>query len=255
MVDGSRGVAQVLLADGARLTVASGRVLVAVSEPRRAHIRLEGGSAFVSVPHLTAGASFLLTTDEAEVRVRGTRFDVDRGAQGTRVSVSEGVVEVRPLDGGGAAFLLARGEARLIEGRAARRQAARAAARASIEQRDDSTTADRIQAWLATEPPAEEAAEAHALLAWKLSRDGDRAGALRSYRRALALLPAGAVPLWADNACAQVALMVERDDSRAGAAAWRDYLDRFPDGVHAAMARDRLPALAAPARRPSGGAR
>jgi ferric-dicitrate binding protein FerR (iron transport regulator) len=240
VVDGSRSVAQALLADGARVAVASGRAVVALSEPRRAQIQLESGSAFVSVPHLGADASFLLTTEEAEVRVRGTRFDVERGAHGTRVSVSEGVVEVQPRDTGVPPFLLGRGEARLVEGRAARRQAARAAALASIEQREDSTTADRIQAWLATDPPAEEAAEAHALLAWKLSRDGDRANALRSYQRALALLPAGVAPLWADNACAQLALLVERQDARAGAAAWQGYLQRFPAGVHAALAHARL---------------
>jgi ferric-dicitrate binding protein FerR (iron transport regulator) len=242
VLDATRAVTQALLADGARVTVASGRAIVAVSEARRALVHVDSGQVFVTVPHLVGGAAFLLTTDEAEVRVRGTRFGVNRDAQGTRVSVTEGTVEVQPREDGGAAFLVNRGESRLIEGLSVRRQAARAAALAAIEARDDSTTADRIQSWLATHPPDLEAAEAHALLAWKLSRDGDRAGALRSYRRALELLPAAAAPLWADNACAQLALLVERDDPRARDEAWRRYLDRFPGGVHAAMARDRLAA-------------
>jgi ferric-dicitrate binding protein FerR (iron transport regulator) len=255
VLDATRVVTQTLLADGARVTVASGRAIVALSDARRALIQLDSGQVFVTVPHLGTGASFVLTTDEAEVRVRGTRFDVSRDAQGTRVTVSEGTVEVQPRADGGAAFLVNRGESRLLEGLPVRRQAARAAALAAIEARDDSTTADRIRAWLATRPPDLDAAEAHALLAWKLSRDGDRAGALGSYRRALELLPAGDAPLWADNASAQLALLVERDDPRARDEAWRRYLERFPGGVHAAMARDRLSGPRAPAARSSAGGR
>ena len=246
VLDASRASAQAVLIGGARLTVASGRAVVTLSERGRAHVHLDTGSAFLSVPHLDPGATFLVTTDEAEIRVRGTRFDVARGPQGTRVSVSEGTVEVRSRAGDGRAWLVKRGESALLEGTAARRAAARAAALAAIEQRDDSATGERIAAWLATSPPDQEAAEAHALLAWKLSRDGDHAGALRSYRRALALLPAGAAPLWADNAGAQLALLSERDDPLADGTAWRDYLRRFPAGVHAALARDRLARAAAP---------
>jgi ferric-dicitrate binding protein FerR (iron transport regulator) len=240
VLDASRGLSEAALPDGARVTVVSGRALVEASDRDRAVVRLETGTAFLSVPHLGAGRSFVVLTDELEARVHGTRFEVGRGSQGTRVSVAEGTVEIRPRDRPGEAFLLARGESRLVEGLAQRRWQARAAALASLDQRDDSTAGDKIRAWLATDPPAEEAAEAHALLAWKLSRDGDRAGALLSYRRALALLPAGRAPLWADNACAQLALLRESDGADAGAAAWREYLERFPGGVHAATAHSRL---------------
>jgi len=240
VLDASRGLTEAALADGARVTVVSGRAVVETSDGPRAVVRLETGSAFLSVPHLAADRTFVVTTDEVEVRVRGTRFEVARGSQGTRVTVAEGTVEIRPRDRPGESFLLARGQSRLIEGLPQRRLRARAAAIASLDQRDDSTVGDKIRAWLETDPPAEEAAEAHALLAWKLSRDGDRAGALRGYRRALELLPVGRAPLWADNACAQLALLEEGEGAEAGAAAWRRYLERFPVGVHAATARSRL---------------
>jgi ferric-dicitrate binding protein FerR (iron transport regulator) len=234
VVDAAHGVAHAVLADGASLTVTTGRAVLDVSEQRRARVRLETGAAFVSVPHLGTGETFVLATDEAEVHVRGTRFDVARLPQGTQVSVTEGTVEVRPRVG--PPRLLARGESSLFESQPQRWQQARAAALASI----GDSASDKIQAWLDAAPPAQEAAEAHALLAWKLSREGRRDEALTAYRRALGLLPPGAAPLWADNASAQLALLVEHADPSQAVAAWRAYLERFPAGVHAARARERL---------------
>jgi hypothetical protein len=239
-IDASRGVSEAALADGSRVMVVAGRAVVEASDRSRAIVRLETGTAFVNVPRLGAGRSFVVATDELEARVRGTRFEVRRGGQGTIVTVAEGTVEIRPRDKSGAAFLLGKGESRLVEGLAQRRAQARAAARASLDRRDDSAAEDHIRAWLATEPPAEEAAEAYALLGWKMSRDGNRAGAAQSYRRALAMLPADRTPLWADNACARLALIEEGEGAPARTAAWRRYLDRFPAGVHAATARSRI---------------
>jgi ferric-dicitrate binding protein FerR (iron transport regulator) len=240
VLDASRGISEAALADGARVTIVSGRAVIEASNRTSAIVRLDAGTAFVSVPHLAPGRSFMVRTDEVEARVHGTRFEVGRGSQGTRVSVADGAVEIRPRDRPGEAFLLTRGESRLIEGLAQRRVRARAGALAALDRRDDSGAQDEIRAWLASDPPAEEAAEAHALLAWKMSRDGDRSGALASYRRALALLPSGRAPLWADNACAQLALLEEGESPEAGRAGWRRYLDRFPGGVHAATARSRI---------------
>jgi len=240
VLDASRGVSEAALAGGARVMVAAGRAVVEASDPARAVVRLKTGTAFVNVPRLEAGRSFVVVTDELEARVHGTRFEVARGGQGTMVTVVEGTVEVRPRDQPAAAFMLGKGESRLVEGLAQRRSQARAAARASLDGRDDSAAEGQIRAWLATDPPAEEAAEAYALLAWKMSRDGDRAGAAKSYRRALAMLPADRTPLWADNACARLALLEGGDGPATGLAAWRRYLDRFPAGVHAATARSRI---------------
>src|SRR5215471_14405167 len=89
VLDASRGLTEAGLADG-----------------RRAVVRLETGSAFLSVPHLGTDRTFAVTTDEVEVRVHGTRFEVARGSQGTRVSVADGTVEISPRDRPGEAFLL-----------------------------------------------------------------------------------------------------------------------------------------------------
>jgi ferric-dicitrate binding protein FerR (iron transport regulator) len=206
VLDAPQGAAQVLLTDGSHLTLTSGRAVVELSERHRSVVRLETGTVFLDVPHLGNGDTFVLTTTEAEVRVHGTRFDVARSGEGTRIGVSDGTVEVRPRTGGGKPFFVTKGGFRVLP----------------------------------TEPSAAESARGQAAVAWKLSREGDRAGAMASYRRALSLLPAGAGPLWADNACAQLALLSERDDTREREAAWRAYLERFPEGVHAAMARARL---------------
>jgi ferric-dicitrate binding protein FerR (iron transport regulator) len=210
VVDGARGTAQVVLAGGARLTVTSGRTVVEISDRLHAVLRLETGSVFVVVPHVEGG-SLVVRTEEAEVRVRGTQFQVARLGPSTRVDVLDGTVEVQDRAGEHASFLLRKGESRSI-----------------------GTPAS----------PRDDEAEAIARLAWKLLRDGDRSGALERYRRALTLLPASATPLWADNASAQLALLIERDDLAAGVAAWQGYLQRFPAGVHADVARERLARLA-----------
>jgi len=244
-LDAPRGVSEAALPDGAHVTVAGGRAVVEAADRARALVRLETGTAFVSVPHLGAGASFVVVTEELEARVHGTRFEVRRGSQGTAVNVAEGVVEVRPIDQPGTSFFLRKGESKVVEGLAVRRAQAREAARAALDRPLDSAAEEQIRAWLATHPPAEEAAEAYALLGWKLSREGNRVGAAESYRRALALLPAGRSPLWADNASARLALIEETDGAVARTAAWKRYLDRFPSGVHAATARSRIAGVTA----------
>ena len=55
----------------------------------------------------------------------------------------------------------------------------------------------------------------------------------------VALLPEGKQALWAENACAELAILVEQESPKDGAAAWAECLRRFPDGVHAALARSR----------------
>jgi hypothetical protein len=104
---------------------------------------------------------------------------------------------------------------------------------ASCPERDGAPVAPR-------DSRSEAAAEALAREAWRQLRGGDRGGAKEGYRAALAMLPAHASPLWADNASAQLALLSENERGADGAAAWRRYLERFPNGVHAGIARRRL---------------
>jgi hypothetical protein len=64
-------------------------------------VRLDDGTIVLTVERLTAGERFRVRTDDAEVEVRGTRFQVSasRGRL-TAVSVSSGRVEVRSPGGG-----------------------------------------------------------------------------------------------------------------------------------------------------------
>lgn len=59
-------------------------------------VTLAAGTVHLKVHHLHAGERFVVRTEDAEVEVRGTRFDVEAEAGHiTRVHVSEGVVELR----------------------------------------------------------------------------------------------------------------------------------------------------------------
>lgn len=65
-------------------------------EPSAEIVRLSHGSVSLHVEHLTPGERFIVATADAEVEVRGTRFEVlvDEGKL-VRVAVTEGKVEVR----------------------------------------------------------------------------------------------------------------------------------------------------------------
>ena len=56
------------------------------------HLRLDSGRVFVQVAHREAGESFQVTTAHGRVEVKGTRFVVGYGAQGSYVHVDEGQV-------------------------------------------------------------------------------------------------------------------------------------------------------------------
>jgi hypothetical protein len=77
-------------------------------------------------------------------------------------------------------------------------------------------------------------------LAWSLAARGKRGDAVARYRQALTLLPDGQQPLWAENACAELAILVEQESPKSSGATWAECLRRFPSGVHAASARSRI---------------
>jgi tetratricopeptide (TPR) repeat protein len=64
---------------------------------RKELVHLEDGTLFVSVRKLRGNDRFLVVSDDDEVEVRGTRFEVAaRDGQLLRVTVEEGRVELRP---------------------------------------------------------------------------------------------------------------------------------------------------------------
>jgi hypothetical protein len=239
VIDSSAGSQTGVLPDDSRLTVESGRVSIEMATRIEERIRLETGTLSLDVPKHANGKVVVETTD-TDVQVHGTRFTVTRQAEGTWVAVTEGTVEVLPRGQGRPILSVPAGQSVTIEPLASFRSRTRQTALDAL-QRGDLTAADEhVKALLATGVTQEDAGELHALLGWKHFEDGDHAGAARYFHMALAELPDGAVPLWADNAWAQSALVVEQSDGRAAAEAWRQYLRRFPSGSHASLARARL---------------
>lgn len=62
-------------------------------------VRLEDGVLNAAVAHRLAGETFAVVTPDARVEVRGTRFSVMKGAEGSTVRVDEGRVFVQFVDG------------------------------------------------------------------------------------------------------------------------------------------------------------
>jgi len=230
-----------LLPGGARVTIESGALLVESIARERQRLRLRSGAVALEVPKLSPGATLSVATDEAEVQVRGTRFRVERTAAATVVSVTEGVVEVQPSGAGRPALLLRAGETARVEPLEAYRLRAHEEALGALSRGDLPAAAAQLEQLLATEPTGDLEGQTHALLGWVRQASGDRAGALSEYQRALSAAPPGSRPVWADNAAAELALLLERGGDVAGARdAWKTYLARFPDGIHVQQARRHL---------------
>ena len=183
-----------------------------------------------------------MCTPAAEVRVHGTRFQVVRDGSGTLVSVTEGLVEVVPYGGGRSSLLLRPGESTKVASAADFRSDLRGAALGALGRGEFAVARRHLESLLQADLAPLELAEAHALLAWALAGSGERGPAVDRYRLALGMLPEGQSPLWADNASAELALLLEQGDPAAAVPAWREYLARFPEGIHAALARARLAA-------------
>lgn len=86
-------IRDVKLADGSIVTLgARSEISVNFSEAERS-VTLNSGEAYFSVTK-DASRPFVVTAGETIVRVLGTKFDVRRGGDRTRVAVAEGIVEV-----------------------------------------------------------------------------------------------------------------------------------------------------------------
>jgi transmembrane sensor len=87
---------ELTLEDGSQVTLGANSRLLVNFDERRRQVTLEQGQAFFSVSK-DASRPFFVSTGSASVRVVGTRFDVRRQGEKVKVSVEEGIVEVRPL--------------------------------------------------------------------------------------------------------------------------------------------------------------
>jgi ferric-dicitrate binding protein FerR (iron transport regulator) len=228
------------LSNGARVRLDTGTLKLTADDREAQALVLTGGRLFLEVPKLPAGSTLTVRTPDADVRVRGTRFQVIRTAnQETQVQVTEGLVEVRPEGLGRPVQFLHAGESTTVSSAEVYRETLRRSTLAALDHGQFAAAEAHIDELLGTSAGAAQKAEAQALLAWSLSAKGQRSEAIARYRQALALLPAGRQVLWAENACAELSILLERERPTEAAAAWADCLRRFPNGVHAELARSR----------------
>ncbi len=229
-----------ILGDGARIRLDAGTLRLAVASQASQTLVMPLGRVFVEVPKLPPGSTLSVRTPDAEVRVHGTRFQVVRTEKETQVRVEEGVVEVRPAGLGRPVELVRAGESVTIGSVEAYREGLRRQTLDALNRGKFAVADKQIEELLDSSADPSQQAEAQALLAWSLSARGKRGEAIKRYRQALTLLPEGQQPLWAENACAELAILVEQESPRDAAPAWTECLRRFPDGVHSALARSRL---------------
>ena len=112
----------VRLADGSSVRLDTDtRLAVSFSRSAR-HIRLERGQAYFEVAH-DRGRPFTVDAGPLSVRAVGTKFDVRQEAGGPRVTLVEGVVQVRSRGATPGAWTLKAGE-QVILGKAAAKTAA-----------------------------------------------------------------------------------------------------------------------------------
>jgi ferric-dicitrate binding protein FerR (iron transport regulator) len=93
---------------GSTVRLAGPARLALAGTPRDVELRLGDGTLEAEVAHRLANETFVVSTRDARVEVRGTRFRVTTGAAGSTVRVAEGVVAVRFADG--SSRLVAAGE-------------------------------------------------------------------------------------------------------------------------------------------------
>jgi hypothetical protein len=246
---------RVLLTDatGTRITLGGAADMAIVDEGLSRIYALGRGSLELSVAKLKANERLLVTTKDAEVEVRGTRFHVDVveaasscDGKTTRVTVEEGVVVVR-RDG--------------VESRVAAGQAWPACAQTQMQTQAQMQMQPQAQTPTQTQPQAQPGTQTlpgtqpqtlpqaqtqlpappvvddrttlgqeNDLYADGLDREhnGDMAGAVATFERYLAKYPQGHL---AENAAAErFKILAKTNPARAKTAA-REYLARWPKGA------------------------
>jgi len=228
-----------ILGNGVRIRLDAGSLRLASAGKDAQTLVMPLGRVFVDVPKLPAGATLSVRTPDAEVRVHGTRFQVIRTGKDTQVHVVEGVVEVRPEGLGRPVQTLRAGESATVGSAEAYREGLRHSTLNALDHGEFAAAEKQIGELVGSSADRAQQAEAQALLAWSLSARGKRTEAIQRYRQVMTLLPEGQQPLWAENACAELAILIEQESPRDTSPAWAECLRRFPDGVHAGLARAR----------------
>ncbi len=202
--------------------------VIAAASTHSGEIHLVRGSIEVHVDKRREG-TFRVTTEDAIVTVTGTRFVVSRtDGQSTHVLVREGTVEVEPVGGGRAGETLETGESLIVPCARLYVATLRREGIDALEQGDVDEAVERLDAYLAALGD-ERDAEIEMKLADALIEKGEPESAVSIYRR----IADADDSLRAENALAFLAILYDRmKDAESATAAWREYVRRFPEGVH-----------------------
>lgn len=247
------GGAALQFSTGTSVTLAGSSAFRVDSQGAVEHFSLQRGELSAHVAKLTQGQRFIVTTPDADVEVRGTRFRLSvleaAGACGggtrTRLQVSEGIVEVRasgnviavkagqswPADcslelhaktlvaadlPAGVSVSAASAQPASADSKPARASAAAVSGTGAIGSNSEAARASALAA------PNDLFAEGVAR-----RRQGDASGALRAYQELLTRFPRSAL---AENALVErMRLLVSLGDPAKASEAKR-YLARYPRG-------------------------
>jgi hypothetical protein len=229
------GSAALALSTGTALELGATTSFSVDSQTNVERFSLRRGRLSANVAKLTAGQRFIVATPDVEMEVRGTKFRIDvlergeacGGGSRSRLSVSEGVVEVR---GDGFAAVVRAGQQwpQDCSGLGA------APARSELVDEPELRTDGAPPKSSAPRPSL--IARANDLFAEGVARrrQGDVAGALRAYEDVMTRFPAS--PL-AENALVErMRLLASSSSAKARVEAQR-YLARYPRGFAVEEAR------------------
>lgn len=228
------------LLGGAEVQVEHGAVEIDQRDRGHTRIALARGQVRLQVPPIPDRGRLVVETSDAAVIVHGTRFTVRKlDATSTAIAVEEGLVEVRPLGGSRPPIFLRPRESTVVPslGRYLDDLARRAKQMIETQRCEDPDgTLDRA---LELAPAGSDPSEIQYLKGFCAAQRKDNEAAIRWFEEA-ARTSRDAVR--ADNALARAARLRAERSQEEGDAAWRRYLDRFPQGLHHEMAERSLSA-------------
>ena len=231
------GGAALQLSTGTSMTLAGSTAFRVDSQGADERFSLQRGELSAHVAKLTEGQRFIVTTPDAEVEVRGTRFRLSVLAEPqscgagtrTRLEVSEGVVEVRAS---GSVIDVKAGQSWPVDCNAE----AQAANTDEPPHRPASSVPSKHgSAQTTPSAPGDEAEHASAFAAPNdlfaegvaKRRQGDVSGALRAYRELLTRFPRSAL---AENALVERMRLLASTGDPATVPEAKRYLARYPGG-------------------------
>lgn len=228
------------LLGGAEVQVEHGAVEIDQRDRGQTRIALSRGLVRLHVPPIPDRGRLVVETSDAAVIVHGTRFTVRKlDAASTAVAVEEGLVEVRPLGGNRPPIFLRPRESTVVPNLSRYLDELAIRARHLVETQrceDPDRTLDRA---LELAPAGSDPSAIQYLKGFCAAQRKDNEAAIRWFEEAART---SRDLVRADNALARAARLRAEHSEGEAAAAWRRYLERFPEGLHREMAERSLAA-------------